>query len=112
MKHLIHFTAKLKTEFFSVLPDAAISLFLIAGSLCGFLSAFDISCDLIVVIFCFFLAAVFLHINMLRSSFRRFLGYVCYFIIYFLGVSSLGNYINTGFYYILNETITALSASS
>ena len=110
MKHLIHFTAKLKTEFFSVLPDAAISLFLIAGSLCGFLSAFDISCDFIVVIFCFFLAAVFLHINMLRSSFRRFLGYVCYFIIYFLGVSSLGNYINTGFYYILNETITALSA--
>ena len=51
MKHLIHFTAKLKTEFFSVLPDAAISLFLIAGSLCGFLSAFDISCDFIVVIF-------------------------------------------------------------
>ena len=102
MKHFIHFTTKLKTEFFSVLPDAVISLFLIAGSLCGFLSAFDISCDFIVVIFCFFLAAVFLHINMLRSSFRRFLGYVCYFIIYFLGVSSLGNYINTGFYYILN----------
>lgn len=100
---------QLNYKFLSTLSSTIIAVFLISGSLFGFLSAFDIHCDFVLVLFCFFIAAIFLNINLTLSSIRRLLCYFVYFVVYFFGVSTFGNYINTGFYYILNEVITVFS---
>lgn len=86
-------------------PDALVNLLLIVGSLCGFLSAFEFIYDMPVTIVVFFLASLFLTFICHQDSVKRLLGYLGLMVVYFAGVFSAGEYLNTGFYYIINNII-------
>lgn len=104
------FISKIEQILMEIFPAVLLSFFLVTSSLCGFLSAFDISCDLILVMTCLFCSSLYLGLIAVQKSLLRVCGYCIYFCMYFFGVASYGRYINTGWYYIANQVIRDISS--
>ena len=86
---------------------ALIVFFLVFGSVCGFLSAFDISYNVIMVISVFLILSMYF--SFLYASSRyiyRDIGYIVFFAIFVATIYFLRLYANSGFYFIVNKVLS------
>ncbi|MDY5578169.1 MAG: transglutaminase domain-containing protein [Lachnospiraceae bacterium] len=90
-------------------PDAIMNFLLLTGTLCGFLSAFEISYDLPIVLLVFSLLSVIFAIECHFKSFYRIVFYLILFILFVSNVMKYGSYLNAGFYTIVNTVVDDMS---
>lgn len=85
---------------------ALIVFFLVLGSIGGFLSAFDISYNVIMVVGIFMVLSMYFSFLYASSKFLyRDLGYVVFFAIFVAAIYVLRIYANSGFYVIVNDVL-------
>ena len=85
---------------------ALIVFFLVFGSVCGFLSAFSINYNLVMVVGVFLLLSMYFSFLYASSKFiYRDLGYVIFFALFVFAIYMLRIYANSGFYVIVNAVL-------
>lgn len=85
---------------------ALIVFFLVFGSICGFLSAFNINYNLVMVVSVFLLLSMYFSFLYASSKFiYRDLGYVIFFALFVFAIYMLRIYANSGFYVIVNSVL-------
>ena len=89
------------------LPDGILNFLLISGSVCGFLSAFEIDYDMPLILLAMFLLSWSLAFICHYGTWRRGAFYLVFFILYFLGIARNHAYINSGF--LMSDTLTSVN---
>ncbi|MBE5924267.1 MAG: hypothetical protein E7271_07355 [Lachnospiraceae bacterium] len=85
---------------------ALIVFFLVLGMIGGFLSAFDITCNYLIVITVFLLLSMyFSFLYATTRFFYRDLGYILFFGLFIVAIYVFRIYANSGFYYVVNKVL-------
>ncbi|MCR5700639.1 MAG: hypothetical protein K6G76_00660 [Lachnospiraceae bacterium] len=85
---------------------ALIVFFLVLGTIGGFLSAFDIPCNYLIVISVFLILSMYFSFLYATTRFiYRDLGYILFFGLFIVMIFVFRIYANSGFYYVVNKVL-------
>ncbi len=85
------------------LPKGILVFLVVFGSMGGFISAFNIDCNFMISGAVLFLCALYFSgLFVFRKGRYKDLGYIIYFVFFVMGISSLKNYVNSGFAALVN----------